>query len=167
MEKYTKRLKKADKLKSRKMMFCWCQLDSSSTYIVTDADNYSIPLGSYGTLQYGARILISFVGPTSHRLILRLKHSGKDGGLEVTLGSTITQLKPSSESLTIDDITLHPIQDVGPSESHHLSFEPGVRNEIFINWQYKDEPDSRFVKPSLHDVELLDEVGREYMPRTF
>jgi hypothetical protein len=138
------------------------KLDSSSTYIFTDAAIYNMCVG---TLSYGARILISFVGPTSHRLILRLKHSGKDGCLEVTLGSTITQLNPSSESLTIDDITLHPIQDVGPSESHHLSFEPGVRNEIFI--QYKDEPDSQSVTLYLHDVELLDEAGLEHMPRTF
>jgi hypothetical protein len=71
-----------------------------------------------------------------------------------------------SESLTIDDITLHPIQDVGPSESHHLSFEPGIRNEIFI--QYKDAVDPPWtVTLSLHDVELLDEDGLEYMPRTF
>jgi hypothetical protein len=145
------------------------KLYSSSTYIVTDAASHNMPPESYSTLSCGARILISFVGPTSHRLILRLKHSGKDGCLEVTLGSTIIQLNPSpksSESLTIDDITLHPIQDVGPSESHHLSFEPGIRNEIFILCR-RTGPLSPPVRLSLHDVELLDEDGLEYMPRTF
>ena len=53
--------------------------------------------------------------------------------LEVTLGSTIIQLNPSSESSpTIDDITLYPIP--GPSESDHLLFEPGIRNDIIIQF---------------------------------
>jgi hypothetical protein len=68
-------------------------------------------------------------------LILRLKHSGREDGqpLEVTLGSTIIQLNHSSKSsLTIDDLTLSPIP--GPSEPDHLSFEPEIRNDIFIQF---------------------------------
>ena len=138
------------------------KLDSFSTYVFTDAgcsDIYRLP----DRLGNNARVLISFVAPTSGRsLILRLKHSGsEDGPLEVTIGSTIIQLKPSSKSsLTIDDLTLYPIPD--PSESdHHLLFEPEVRNDIVIRfsgtWGH-----GHF----LHDVELLDEAGLEYMPHS-
>ncbi|KAF8817319.1 hypothetical protein BYT27DRAFT_7201762, partial [Phlegmacium glaucopus] len=103
------------------------------------------------------KISISFVAPISGQsLVLRLKHSGKeDAPLEVTLGSTIIQLNPSSESLTIDDITLHPIP--GPSESDYLSFEPG-RNDIVIQFRETVEDHGHF----LHDVELLDEAGKHY-----
>ena len=64
-----------------------------STYIFTDVrffDWYS------GKLYNNARILISFVAPTSGKtLILRVKHSGKqDPPLEVALGSNKIQLIP-------------------------------------------------------------------------
>ncbi|KAF8801703.1 hypothetical protein BYT27DRAFT_7261820 [Phlegmacium glaucopus] len=132
------------------------KLDPFSTYTFMDADGsimYSDPV----RLGNNARVLISFVAPTSGQsLILRLKHSGKeDGPLEITLGSTIIQLNPSSESpLTIDDITLHPIP--GPSESDHLSFEPGIRNDIVV--QFSGMYHCHF----LHDIELLDEAGNQY-----
>jgi hypothetical protein len=113
-----------------------------------------------GKLQNKARVLISFVAPTSGpSLTLRLKHSGReDGTLEVTLGSTIIQLNPSSmSSLTIDDITLYPIP--GPSESDHLSFEPGIRNDIVI--QFRGTVEFERHGHFLHDIELLDEAGLE------
>ena len=139
------------------------KLDSFSTYIFTDAGGFDMPVYlSPNRLRRNARILISFVAPTSgKRLILRLKHSGKENGpLEVTLGLTIIQLNPlSKSSLTIDDITLHPIQVPGPSssESDRLSFEPGIRNNIFIQFRGTVEEHSHF----LYDVELLDEAGLE------
>ena len=108
-----------------------------------------------------ARLLISFVAPTSGQsLILRLKHSGEeDGPLELTLGSTTIQLKPSSKSsLTIDNLILYPIP--GPSDSDHLSFEPGIRNDIVIQFRGSIEKHGHF----LHDMELLDEDRLEYMP---
>ena len=107
-----------------------------------------------GKLKKNARVLISFVAPTSGKsLILRLKHSGsEDAPLEVTLGSTIIQLNPSSKSsLTIDDITLYPIP--GPSGSDHLSFEPGIRNDIVIQFR-----GIKWHSHFLHDIELLDEA---------
>ena len=71
------------------------------------------------------------------------------------------RLKPSfKSSLTIDDITLYPNQVLGPSESDHLSFEPGIRNDIVI--QFSGEEHGHF----LHDIELLDEAGLEYMPHS-
>ena len=136
------------------------KLDPYSTYIFSDVgihDLYS------GQLANNARVLISFVTPTSgKRLVLRVKHSGKeDMSLEVTLGSTKIQLNPSSKlSLTMDDITLYPIEVSGPSESDHLSFVPEVRNDIFIQRTYW------FRDHFLHDVELLDEAGLEYMPHS-
>ncbi|KAF8805292.1 hypothetical protein BYT27DRAFT_6672650 [Phlegmacium glaucopus] len=128
----------------------------SFTYIFTDADAsdmHSNPVG----LGNNAGVLISFVAPISGKsLILRLKHSGEDDEpLKVTLGSTIIQLNPSSKSsLKIDDITLHPIPD--PSEPDHLSFEPGIRNDIVI--QFSRMYHGHF----LHDIGLLDEAGKHY-----
>ena len=61
------------------------KLDPESTYIFTDAENSDMDSGK---LKKNARVLISFVAPTSGKsLILRLKHSGsEDAPLEVTLG---------------------------------------------------------------------------------
>ena len=122
------------------------KLDPISTYIFTDAggtDLYTDKLAN------NARVFVSFVAPTSDQsLKLRLKHSGtEDGPLVVTLGSTTIQLNPSSKSLTIDDITLHPTP-----RPDHLSFVPG-RNDIFIQFTVKEHGHL------LHDVELLDEAG--------
>ena len=129
------------------------KLDPSSTYIFTDANGFDI--NALTKLMNGARVLLSFVAPTSgQRLTLRLKHSGDNkGSLEVTLGSSIIRLNPSyKSSLTIDDITLYPIP--GPSESDHLSFKPG-RNDIVIKFDGKNLNYGH----CLHDVELLDEAG--------
>ncbi|KAF8804674.1 hypothetical protein BYT27DRAFT_6694882 [Phlegmacium glaucopus] len=135
----------------------------SFTYIFTDADGtnmYSDPV----RLGNGATVLISFVAPTSgESLILRLKHSGKEvdasGPLEVTLGSTIIQLSPPFDSpLTIDEITLHPIP--GPSESDHLLFEPGIRNDVVIQFRRSVE---HYHSHFLHDIKLLDEAGQHYV----
>ena len=136
------------------------KLDSCSTYIFTDAGG--MDMHSPKSLANNAKVLITFVAPTSGKsLILRLKHSGReDGPLEVTLGSTIIHLNPSSKSsLTIDDITLYPIQIPGPSssESDRLSFEPGIRNDIVIQLRGTVKEHGQ----CLHDVELLDEAGLE------
>ena len=135
-----------------------------STYIFSDVGLFDLISSKLG---HNGKVLISFVAPTSDRkLILRVKHSGKeDAPLEVTLGSTIIQVNPSSKSsLTIDDITLHPIQVSGP-ESHQLrlSFVPKVRNDIFIRIIVPGEYSNH--DHYLHDIELLDEAGLEYMPR--
>ena len=140
------------------------KLDNSSTYIFSHEGSIDV----YFLMKPGrnARIFISFVAPTSaKRLILRVKHSGeKDRPLEVTLGSTKIQLNPESKSsLTIDDLTLYPIEVPGPSESDHLSFEPGVRNDIDIRFIVPQVTGSPLHGHFLHDVELLDEDGLEYM----
>ena len=76
--------------------------------------------------------------------------------LEVTLGSTIIQLNPTSKSsLTIDDITLYLIP--GTSESDHLSLEPKIRNDFVIQFRGIRKWHSHL----LHDIELLDEAGLE------
>ena len=141
------------------------KLDSSSTYIFTVAVGYDI---LPDTLTGDAKVLISFVAPTSGQsLILRLKHGG--GGLreniplEFTLGKTIIQLNPSSKShltRTIDDIILSSISR--PSESGHLLFEPETRNDIVIQFRRTVETGNN--GHSLYDIELLDEAGLEYRP---
>ena len=133
-----------------------------SRYIFTDAGRFDMP--HFDKLGNNAIVLFSFVAPKSgQRLILRLKHSGReDGPLEVTLGSTIIQLNPSSKSsLTIDDITLCPIHVFGPSESDHLSFEPEIRNDIFIQFRGTVYRRGKGHGHFLHDIELLDETGLE------
>ena len=134
------------------------KLEPSSTYIFSDAGTFDVYPDKLGG---DARVLISFVAPTSGKsLILRVKHSGEGAPLDVTLGSTKLQLNPSSNSsLTIDDISLYPIEVSSPSKSDHLPFVPGIRNDIYI------EPD-KFHRHFLHDIELLDEEGLEYMPHS-
>ena len=169
------------------------KLDPYSTYIFTDAkgsDMIILPDGE--ALGNNARVIITFFAPISDRsLTLRLKHSGEDGPLlEVTLGSTKIQLNPSfKSSLTIDDITLHPFS--GPSESDHLSVEPGIRNDIgeevddialdptsgsseseYLSFeqgiwnniviQFRGRAGTWGHGHFLHDIELLDEDGLEY-----
>ena len=136
------------------------KLDPISTYIFTDtrdrSDMYEDKLAD------NASVLISFVAPTSDEcLILRLKHSGKrDWPIEVTLGSTTIQFNLSSKSsLTIDDIILYP--NPGPSESDHLSFEPGMRNDIVIQFRGV----GMWHQHLLHDLELLDEDDRPWRIR--
>ena len=139
------------------------KLDPSSTYIFSDVGSSDLDSGKLGG---NARVLISFVAPpiSGKNLKLRIKHSGgEDVPLEVTLGSTEVQLNPSSKSsLTIDDIILYPIQVPRSSDSDHLSFEPEIRNTIFIQFKGTVEEHGHF----LHDIELLDEGDLEYMPRS-
>ena len=140
------------------------KLDCSSTYIFSDAGFHDVYVNS-GVLGNNARVIFSFVAPASgKRLILRVKHSGEeDPPLEVTLGSTKIQLNPLSKSSpTVDDITLYPIQVSGPPESDHLSFEPEVRNDIFIRFIWPDE--YQWHGHFLYDIDLLDENGLKYMP---
>ena len=139
------------------------KLDPPSTYIFSDAGIFVV---SSNKLNHDGRVLISFVAPTSGKtLILRVNHSGEDAPLEVTLGSTKIQLNPSSKSsLTIDDITLYPIEVSGPSESDRFSFVPEVRNDVFIRFIRPD--DYRLHGHFLHDIDLFDEDGLEYMPHS-
>ena len=147
------------------------KLDLSSTYIFTDAEGTDID--DSGNLWNNARVLITFVAPTSGQsLTLRLKHSGEeDLPLIVTLGSTMIKLNSSSKSsLTIDDITLHPIQVPGSSESDRLSFKPEIWNDIVIQFEGSLKTLEAFLSwrqghtlhHKLHDIELLDEAGLEY-----
>ena len=77
----------------------------------------------------------------------------------------LNQLSPSSKSsLTIDGITLYPIQFPGPSESDHLSFEPEIRNDIVI--QFRGTGERRGHHLHHDDVELLDEAGLKYRPHS-
>ena len=116
-------------------------------------------------LTRNARVLISFVASTSRKsLTLRVRHSGEDAPLEVTLGSTTTKIQLNSSyksSLTIDEMILYSIEVSDPSKSDRLSFEPEVRNDIFFRF-IATVQHSHY----LHDIALLDEDGLEYMPRS-
>ena len=59
----------------------------------------------------------------------------------------------------LPDITLYPIEVSGPSESDRLSFEPEVRNDIYIRSIIPDY--HHLHRHYLHDIELLDDAGLE------
>ena len=59
----------------------------------------------------------------------------------------------------LPDITLYPIEVSGPSESDRLSFEPEVRNDIYIRSIIPDY--LHLHRHYLHDIELLDDAGLE------
>ena len=143
------------------------ELDPFSTYYFTNADSsdiISLPNGR--ALGNKASVLISFVAPTyGQSLILRLMRSNEGdsyGPLRVTLGSTVIILQPSleSKSLVIDDLILSPIQVPGSSRSGHLSFEPGIRNDITIRFRDTDRNRIHGHRQIIRDIELLDEAGR-------
>ena len=136
------------------------KLVPSSTFIFLDAEFFDVYPGK---LTGNARVSISFVAPTSGKsLTLRVKHSGKkDAHLEVTLGSTKFQLNPPSRS-SFTDISLYPIEASDPPISEHLSFVAEVRSDIFIRFSYKPA-NFDFHGHYLHDIELLDDAGMEYM----
>jgi hypothetical protein len=96
-------------------------------------------------------IAVSFVGPSSGSLILRLKHCAIERGITLTvLGTSFTLAIP--ESSTIDDINLHPISD----SSSQLSFSPNIRNNLILQ---TSSPAYNYI---LQDLQLLDEDGNPY-----
>jgi hypothetical protein len=98
----------------------------------------------------GNTIAVSFVGPSSGNLILRLKHraTGPDMTLTV-LGTSFTLTIP--ESLTIDDINLYPTGN----PSSQLTFMPDARNNLIL----RTPPKHIY---GLLDLQLLDENGNQY-----
>jgi hypothetical protein len=108
-------------------------------------------------LRTGSTITISFSGPTSGNLILRLRHrSGPvDTALVVTTESSTFEL-PIPPSDTTHNITLH----ANPGSSGHLSFEPGTRNNLVI----EISSNAAYAQYRLRDIQLLDEEERPYNP---
>jgi hypothetical protein len=93
-------------------------------------------------------IVVSFVGPSSDsgHLILRLRHSATQPDITLTvLGTLLTLAIP--ESITIDNIHLHPIGNT----TSQLSFMPNSRNNLVLQTSI---PTYGYV---LHDLQLLDE----------
>ena len=95
-------------------------------------------------------IAISFVGPTSGDLRLRLTHHCNHSDATLTIKGTSFQL-PVPSSLTADDVTLH----ATPSEPGQPSFKPGIRNSLIIQVTAQSSY-------SIHDVQLLDQSGGLY-----
>ena len=97
-------------------------------------------------------IAVSFVGPTSSNLILRLRHRATHPDTTLTVEGTSFQLTIPS-LLTSDDVTLHH----SPSKPGQLFFNPGIRNNLII----QVVTTGTYV---FHDIQLLDEVGNRYDP---
>ena len=95
-------------------------------------------------------LAVSFMGPTSGNLILRLRHRSNPHNRNVTVRGTSFQLS-LSPFLTVDDITLH----ASPSKSDKLSFERGIRNNLIIQVRGGSQY-------ALYDIWLLDETGNRY-----
>ena len=94
-------------------------------------------------------VVVSFVGPTSGDLILRLTHRSTDADATFKVEGTSLQLSLSS-SLTVDDIPLH----ATPSESDEPSFKRGIRNNLIIQVAKSSY--------SAYDIQLLDQRGNCY-----
>jgi hypothetical protein len=100
---------------------------------------------------FGDTIVVSFFGPPSGNLIVRLKHRAHEPDTTLTiLGTSFTLTIP--ESLTTDYINLHPIG----SSSSKLSFLPNTRNNLILQ---ASKP--RYIA-NLQDLRLLDEDGNPY-----
>jgi hypothetical protein len=127
-------------------------LDSHSleTFLIND-QSLGRTCDTFVFMQYINRwmIAVSFVGPSTGNLILRLNHRahGPDTMLTV-LRTSFTLTIP--ESLTIDYINLHPIG----SSSSQLSFIPNTRINLILRI-------SRSLY-TLKDLQLLDEDGNPY-----
>ena len=98
---------------------------------------------------------ISFVGPTSGSLILRIRHRSSYPKQTLVVKGTSSFQLPVSSLLTVDDITLYP----SDSKIDWLSFNPGTRKHLII--QVTGDRTLYF----LDDVQLLDESGNRYDPQ--
>ena len=106
-----------------------------------------------------ATIAISFFGPMSDCLTLRLRHRASGPGVTLVAddmtGSPAFVL-PIPSTLTVDDITLRP----RPAPSSCITFERGIRNNLIIQVQSS----GTYTFYWLQDIQLLDEGGHPYNP---
>jgi hypothetical protein len=105
---------------------------------------------TYVFMEYTNRrvIAVSFVGPSSGNLILRLTHRARGPDTTLTVvGTSFTLTIP--ELITIDDISLHPIDN----SSSQVSFMPNTRNNLIFQTS---------LIYYLQDLQLLDEDGNPY-----
>jgi hypothetical protein len=94
-------------------------------------------------------IAVSFFGPSSGNLRLRLKHRARRLNTTITVPSTSLTLA-IPETLTTDDITLHPTD----SPSCPLFFIPNTRHNLVIQ-----EMSGNY---DLQDIQLIDKDGKPY-----
>jgi hypothetical protein len=110
-------------------------------------------------LRGSSTIAISFLGPTTGGLILRLRHYSefKFSTTLIVAGSHTFHL-PIPTSLACNDIILQPYLD----SSGRFSFTPGIRNNLII------QVSSNSIEALywLQDIQLLDEAGQLYTPRS-
>ena len=97
-------------------------------------------------------------------IMLAINSSGIISSVDLILTISYTCLRESCSSdlitpvpFSMPTVFLRNMKAGGLSGSDHLSFEPGMRNDIFIQFRGTDNGHGHF----LHDVELLDEVGLE------
>jgi hypothetical protein len=104
----------------------------------------------------GSRIAVSFFGPPSGTLVLKLTHSSDDAAATLILkelhGSRTFQY-PVPSSFTAINITLF------PSPSDHPAFVPNIRNNLIIEVSQGRESSYK-----VQDIQLHDEPGNEYYP---
>jgi hypothetical protein len=107
---------------------------------------------TYVFMQYknGWTIAVSFVGPSSGNLRLRLKHYADRYETTLTVVGTSFSLAVP-ELLAIDDINLHP----DSNSSSQLSFKPNTRNKLILQASSLDYY-------NLQDIQLLNEDGKPY-----
>jgi hypothetical protein len=109
-------------------------------------------------IRRGSKIAVSFFGPSSGNLILKLTHSSHNAAVTLSLilkephGSRTFQY-PVPSSLTITSVTLSPSPSIRPS------FVPNTRNNLIF--QVAGERRLSYV---LQDIQLHDEAGSDYNP---
>jgi hypothetical protein len=129
-----------------------------SESLETFLDNDQSPAHNRDTYVFMSGLLsntmaVSFVGPSSGNLILRLQHRAGEPDITLTiLGTSFTFSIP--ESLTVDDINLHPIGN----SSSQLSFTPDTRINVIIQTSSL----SSSAGYTLQDLQVLDEDGNPY-----
>jgi hypothetical protein len=110
-------------------------------------------------IRRGSKIAVSFFGPSSGNLILKLTHSSLSRNDSVTLileeshGPTSIFRYPVPSSLTVTTITLF------PSSSDRPSFVPNTRNNLIIHVALGSSLDYM-----VQDIRLHDEAGNDYNP---
>jgi hypothetical protein len=129
------------------------------THLFIDAGGY-YPSVSPARLELwrGSKIAVSFFGPPSGTLVLKLTYSSRNAAVTLSLilkepcGSRTFEY-PVPSSLTVTTVTLSP----GPSD--HPPFVPNTRNNLIIEVTARGR--TNYV---LQDIHLQDEAGNDYNP---
>jgi hypothetical protein len=138
--------------------------ETHRTFIYIQTGNgFSSRLHAQLGLLSSSTIVISFFGPTSGSLTLRLRHRASLPGVTLAIGDMTgspTFEFPIPSVLTVDDITLHP----RPAPPGCISFKQGTRNNVQLIVRAPTTSSGHYWP---QDIQLLDEAGCPHNPSLF